>query len=144
MSQFKVQILNVPLFGCYRFGKPLTSHWHLHFLSDVPSWNLATLCLWTNWLSPPSRKMEAEVQASISPHPTLSSMSSLPWSIWVLLCLASLLWRNLVTRGGGPKGSVAIACSLGKRMTIGMTTLTSPRGEKGCHPGSSAEKKILT
>lgn len=143
MSQSKIQILNVPLFGCYWFRKSLTIRWLLHFLNNVPFWNLATLCLQTNRPSPPSRRMEAEVQVSVSPHPIIGLWALFHEAFWVLLCLASLLWKNLVTRGGGPKGSVAIARSLGKRMIVGMTTLPSPSGEKGCHPGSSTQCKIL-
>lgn len=113
---------------------------------DVPFWDPAHWCLWENQLSVPSRKVEAEIQMSISPHLHPWTNSTTPWSIWVLLHLVSFLQRYQATRRGCSQGFCShqaqlwkIYCVLSQKMTVSMTALPSQCGDKGCHLGSSMQ-----
>lgn len=152
MSQSKVQILNPPLFDCcpaeslWKFIGTSISTMRILRRQDDPFREPVHWCLCANWLSLPSRKVETEIQVSVSPHSHCWTMDIPPWSTWVLLHLASFLWRHLSTRGGCSQGFCShqaqlwkVYCVLSQRMIISMTALPSQRGDKSCHLGSSIQ-----
>lgn len=81
---------------------------------DVPFWDSACWCLLENQLPLPSRKVEAEIQMSISPHSHPWTLGTPPWSIWVLFYLVFLPQRYWLWGESVLKFFVVIELSHGK------------------------------